>query len=90
MALTTGNAAPIAAGKKLITAFLKPENVQQAQRTRLSAVRGASNPARSANIAAIKYERAPQQGTMVDVTDKNGNPLLPGYMPPGMRCDCFA
>lgn len=88
MALTTGKILP--ATGNLITSFLKPANVQQAQRTRVTALRGATGSAGSANIAAIKYERAPQQGATVPVTDKNGNPLLADYMPAGMRCDCFA
>ena len=41
-------------------------------------------------VAAIKYERAPQQGASVPMTDRNGNPLLADYMPCGMRCDYFA
>lgn len=76
-------------GKSLISAFLNPQSVQYTQRTR-PAFTGVTNPAKAAGVAAIKYERAPQQGASVPMTDRNGNPLLADYMPCGMRCDYFA
>ena len=80
--------APIT-GQSLLVSFLNPTGVQRAQRSGV-AFRGVSNPVRNANIASIKYERAPEHGATVAVTDRNGNPLLPGYMPDGLKLDCLA
>ena len=80
--------APIT-GQSLLVSFLNPTSVQRAQRSGV-AFRGTSNPAQTADISSIKYERAPEQGATVPVTDRNGNPLLPGYMPSGMVYDCLA
>ena len=80
--------APIT-GQNLLVSFLNPSSVQRAQRQHVS-FRGASNPAQAAGIAAIIYERAPEQGATVPVTDKAGNPLLPGYVPCGLVYDCLA
>lgn len=75
--------------KSSLVSFLNPTGVQRAQRSGV-AFRGVSNPVRNANIASIKYERAPEHGATVAVTDRNGNPLLPGYMPDGLKLDCLA
>ncbi len=80
--------APIT-GQSLLVSFLNPTSVQRAQRTRVPFL-GVTNPSQNANIAAIKYERAPEHGATVPVTDKNGNPLLIGYMPSGLKYDCLA
>jgi len=80
--------APIT-GQSLLVSFLNPTSVQRAQRSRV-AFRGMSNPVQNANISSIKYERAPEHGATVPVTDKNGQPLLAGYMPDGMKYDCLA
>ena len=66
-------------GKSLISAFLNPQSVQYTQRTK-PAFTGVTNPAKAAGVAAIKYERAPQQGASVPMTDRNGNPLLADYI----------
>lgn len=76
-------------GQSLLVSFLNPTGVQRAQRSQV-AFRGVTNPVQNTNIASIKYERAPEHGATVPVTDKNGQPLLPGYMPAGMRYDCLA
>ena len=75
-------------GTNLIARFLNPTSVQRTQGNR--AFTGMTNPAKSAAVASVPYERAPKQGASVPVTDANGNPLLAGYMPDGLKLDCFA
>ena len=71
---------------RTVSNYLNPASVQASQFKLTN--RYSSNPI-SSGVASVKYESAPRQGATVPVTDNNGQPLLAGYMPPGLVLDCL-
>lgn len=71
-------------------AGLYNRNIANVNSTRKSSVSNPHFGSATTNFASIPYNRAPQQGDTVATVDKNGNPLLAGYNPPGRLLDISA